>query len=294
MRYAPALFFSLGITGCASTPVSPDGPLRVSVSAANYSQLSGEDLYSAVNAPDNLHPVPPAPAAPPRPLFYAFVPADYSPAVPLETVYRELAIPLAQRGYFNIVYQFRAGLAPGRIDYLLRFYCGRRYWLKATVRTDRFTWGNDGPVYSRLGTASSATANVIGPGADWDPRVGTSPAEITSLATNLQEGMGSMSRGNGSFAVQQGSDFREPEGEGASRFCYLLLIEAYRFDDVRARGNAAPCAWATFVSVPLRDGLGLVSVLRTMARASAPYLGATTAGVQLFELPPAKVPAGEP
>ena len=294
MRHAPALFFSLCMTGCASTTVSPGGQLQVSVSAANYSQVSGEDLYRAVNAPDNAHPVPPAPAAPPRPLFYAFVPVDYSPAVPLDTVYRELATPLAQRGYFNVVYQVKVGLVPGRIDYLLRLYCGRRYWLKPTVRTDRFTWGNDGPVYSRLGAASSGTAKLIGPGADWDSRVGTTPAEITSLATNLQEGMGSANRGNGSFAVQKGSDFRESEGEGASRFCYLLLIEAFRFEEVRARGKAAPCVWATFVSVPLRDGLGLVSVLRTMARASTPYLGATTEGVQIFELAPATVPAGEP
>ncbi len=301
MRFASILVITLGITGCASTTDSPEGLLEVSVSAANYSQVSGEELYRRINAPENTHPVPPTPTAPTRPLFYAFVPVDYSPVVPLETVYRELATPLAQRGYFNIVYQFKAGLAPNRIDYLLRIYCGRRFWRTPTVRADRFTWGNDGPVYSWLGLAGPGTANVIGLSASWDARVGTSPSELAGLAMNLQEMPGNVSqmaegmgRGGGPIIQQQGVRLQEQSRDPAARFCYLLVIEAYKFEDVRDRKNDAPCAWATFVAVPMRQGLEMVSVLHTMARAAMPYLGTTTDGIQLFELPPGKVLVGAP
>lgn len=308
MRLAAALIIVLGITGCASTTDSSREPLRLTVSAANYSQVSGEELYRRVYAPDNTHPVFPAVAAPAKPLFYAFVPVDYSKDVPLETIYSEIATPLAQRGYFNVIYQIKAGLVPTRIDYLMRIYCGRRQWKIPTVRTDKVTWGNDDLVYTWRGAASSATANTIGTSSLWDPRVGMTPSEIASIATDFQGSqgntgaMGGMATMGGmgnagsrlSHSEQQSADFQDLSRDAGSRIYYLMVVEAFRFEDVREKKNAAPCVWATFVAVPLRVGLELSNVIRPMAHASMPYFGTTTDGLQVYEVQPGKVVVGEP
>ena len=106
-RAASALV-GFGLGGCASSIDSSKEPLPVSVSAANYSKNSGEELYARVNGEANIHPEPQAPTQPTKPIFYAFVPADYSADVSMDTVFRELAIPLADNGYFNVVYQVQA------------------------------------------------------------------------------------------------------------------------------------------------------------------------------------------
>jgi hypothetical protein len=303
IRSSLAPILVLGIAGCASTPELSTDSLPISVSAANYSQVSGEELYARISAADNNHPAPPPVAEPAKPLFYAFVPIDYTPYVPLETIYRELATPLAQRGYFNIVYQIKAGLPPKRIDYLLRIYCGRRFWRTPTVRTDKVTWGNDDLVYSWRGAAPSGTANLIGTNSLWDSRVGMSPSEIANLAMDVQQGqgsigtmgsMGNMGGGKVAFSEQQRNGFQDLSGDAASRFYWLVMVEAFRFEDVRDRKRDAPCVWSTLVAMPFRQGLDSVKVIRTMARTAIPYFGTTADGLQVFEVSPGRVLMGEP
>jgi hypothetical protein len=284
----------LGITGCVSTTDSLNEPLRVSVSAANYSQESGEELFKRITAPDNTHPAPPVTVPPSKPQFYVFLAVDYSTEVPLDTIYRELATPLAERGYFNVLYQIKAGRPPTHIDYLLRIYCGRRDWRTPTVRTDKVTWANDDLVSP--GHGGSSTAYLIGSNSRSDSRAGMSPAEIANFASSFQGNMGSMGSMGSGMGPSMGA-YSEPTagiqdlaGDAESRNTYLVVVEAFRFEDVRTMKGDAPCIWSTLVATPFRQGLRLVNVLRPMARTAMPYFGATTDGLQIFEMRPAETP----
>ena len=292
-RSAVALALTLGIVGCASTTNWSKEPLPVSVSAANYTEASGEDLYARINAPPNNHPEPPAVGHPEKPLFYAFVPADYSGDVSMETVYRELATPLAHRGYFNIVYQVEAGLKPNRIDYLLRIHAGERPWRLPTVRTDKVTWGDDDLTPYWHGS-SIRSGNLIGPYSHWDDRAGMSPTDIATLATFFQDSQLRASGANVSVSELQSQGLQEVSGAAAAREYALILINAFKFDDVMRLKKDAPCAWSTFIAVPLHSGMTFSNVLRTMARTATPFFGTTANGLQVFEVPPGKVLMGEP
>jgi hypothetical protein len=293
LRRALATALGLGFAGCASTTDWSKEPMPVSVSAANYSEVSGEDLYARVNGVANTHPEPPPMAEPTRPLFYAFVPADYSSDVSMDTVFRELAVPLAHRGYFNVVYQVQAGLMPKRIDYLLRIHAGERPWRLPTVRTDKVTWGDDDLSPYWHGT-SEKSGNLIGRYSHWDDRAGMTPTDISTLAANFQD---SQLTGGGtmrSATEMQSAGFEEVSGNAAARDYAIIYINAFKFEDVMKMKRDAPCVWSMFIAVPLHQGLTFNNVLRTMARTATPYIGTTANGLQIYEVPPGKVLMGEP
>jgi hypothetical protein len=292
-RSAWTLAIPLGIAGCASRGDWSKEPLPISVSAANYSQASGEDLYMRVNGTPNTHPAPFEAVQPTEPLFYAFVPADYSGDVSMETVYRELATPLAHRGYFNIVYQVKAGLLPKRIDYLLRVHCGELQWRTPTVRTDKVTWGDDDLMPNWHGT-SMKSGNLIGPYSHWDPRAGMTPAEVASLAAYFQQGQLAGSPTMNTASEHLSAGFNDLTSASISREYAIILVNAFKFDDVMRMKRDAPCIWSTFMAVPLRQGLDFSKVLRVMAQTATPYFGMTTSGLQVYETPPGKVIMGEP
>jgi hypothetical protein len=287
----PFLAATLGL--CLSGCVSTKEPLPISVSAANYSKVSGEELYARVNGAANTYPEPQPPAPPAKPLFYAFVPADYSADVSMETVFRELAIPLAYRGYFNVVYQVQAGLLPNRIDYLLRVHAGERPWRLPTVRTDKVTWGDDDLTPYWHGTAERS-GNLIGPYSHWDDRAGMSPTDISTLASYFQDSQLTRSGRNVSSSETQSVGLEEVNGNAYAHERAIILINAFRFEDVRKMKKDAPCVWSMFISVPLYQGLTFSNVLRTMARTATPYVGETTNGIQIYEVPPGRVLMGEP
>jgi hypothetical protein len=276
---------SLGFAGCSSGDWSRE-PLPVSVSAANYSQLSMQERYQRVNATGTDHPTPPEVPVPAHPMFYGFVPGEvYDSDVPIDTVYRELAVPLAHRGYFNVLYEAKAGRLPDRIDYLLRIHCGVRRWRTPTVRTDKVTWGDSGLSSSRPNPDSMYR---IGEGSNYDPRAGLDPHEIVDLATYLQSFGTTAGSAQRQYSVQNLND------GGASRDYAVVVVEAFRFSDVATMKNRAPCVWATFVAVPLHSGQELSGVIRAMARTATPYFGTTSDGLQRFEVPNGNVLVGNP
>ena len=132
----------------------------MSVSAVNYSKLSDEELYARVNNdPVNTNPDAPTVPKPTHPIYYLLLPGEVYPNdVPMDAMYRELETALEQRGYFNAVYQMRAGQTPTGIDYLLRVHYGERTWLTPIVRKDRVTWGNDGLISNRRHPGQSREA----------------------------------------------------------------------------------------------------------------------------------------
>lgn len=278
------LLACLAGAGCAGPPTREEAPL-ISISAVHYAGLSGSDVYRTVNAPAVRTGRPPPVTPPPAPLFYAFVRGETFPCdTPMEAVFRALAVPLAHRGYFNVVAEMQAGLKPKRIDYFLRVNSGVRRWAAPTVRTDPVTWSDYGLVSERHNPSS---AYLLGDEANVDSREGPDLNSLTGLAS-LQQSHGTF----GNEAAYQDALSRLTD-EGA-RDRALIVVEAFRFSDVERLKNEAPCEWAVFISVPLRAGQGFSSVVREMANAATPYFGATTLGPQLLDPPEGRVSLGEP
>jgi len=292
VKRALASLLPVLLAGCTAHPDWSKEPLPVTVSAANYSQASEEEIYARVHGATNTHPAAPAISVPDKPLFYGFVPGDiYDSDVPLETVYRELAISLAHRGYFNVVYQAQAGHMPKRVDYLLRVHCGVRRWKNPIVRTDKVTWGDDSLVSSRRDARSLF---LHGEASAADSRAGQDPMEAINVATYLQSlsSTGSMvqagsTQAQGAYSVANVSD-------PATRDYCLVVVEAFKWDDLMAMKDRAPCIWATFVAVPLHTGQEFSGLLRTLVNAATPYFGTTADGLQEFDIPQGKVLLGEP
>jgi hypothetical protein len=276
------------LAGCSTADDWKKEPLPVTVSAANYSEGSEEQIYTAVHDTKNTHPTEPAFAVPDKPLFYGFVPGDiYDSNVPLETVYRELAVGLAHRGYFNVVYQANAGYFPKRVDYLIRVHCGVRRWKTPIVRTDKVTWGDDSMISSRR---NSRSVLLHGEGSADDPRAGQDQMEALNMAVLLQ-GMSKTTAG----ALQADDAYSVANnGDASTRDYCLVVLEAFKFSDLMALKGKAPCAWATFVAVPLHEGQEFSSMLRTMVQKATPYFGTTADGLQEYDVPHGQVLMGEP
>jgi hypothetical protein len=276
---------SLALAGCSSTDWSKQ-PLPVTVSAANFTAGTPESVYLQVHEPPKiLDATPPPPVAPAHPVFYGFVPGDILASdLPLETLYRELAIPLAKRGYFNVVYEVKAGFLPQHIDYLLRVHYGVRSWKTPVVRTDGITWGNDGLMTAERNPYASWQ---VGSDAIIDPRAGMDPAEVYRIAAYFQDQLKTAIKTENAFTP---TNFQDREAADTA----LIVIDAFRFDQVAKMGRTAPCAWSTFIAVPLHPGQEMSQLVRTMAHAATPYLGETTHGIQEYDVPPGKVLMGEP
>jgi hypothetical protein len=284
------------LAGCASTRDWSKEPLPISVSAANYSESSSQDLFQAMSDRVNAQPSPPAVPVPDRPIFYGFVPGEvYDSNLPLEAVYQELAIGLAHRGYFNVVYEARAGYLPKRVDYLLRVHCGVRRWAIPSVRAGHVTWGNSGLVsndrdpHSVNALIYGVGDSAFGVGQNPDPRAGQDPMYAINVATYLQSVYKTSNDvATNAYSVRNLSDY------GTTRDYCLVVVEAFRFEDVMKKKRGAPCVWATFIAVPIHAGQEFSQMLRSMVRTGTPYFGTTTDGIQEYDLPAGKVLVGEP
>jgi len=290
------------ISGCASTGTVTAERVPVSVSAANYSQLSDEQLYNELNSPVATPAEPPAVRQPAAIHHYLLVPGEVYPNdVPVDDVYREVEAVLEKRGYFNFEFEKRAGRVPGKVDYLLRIHYGKRLWLNPTVRADRVTWGNDGLVADRYNLGLiSAWARDPREGLSQDDMVGTNRL-MAALAGGFGMGSGGGRGANkaGALAYEQANmgiagTMREKMDSMASSDYYLIVVEAFRFADVDAMDRKAPCVWAVFIAVPADGGRKFSDVLRGMLQAATPYFGETTHGLQIYQVPPGKVTVGNP
>jgi hypothetical protein len=285
---------ALGVSGCSSPGPSKDpNDVAVSVSAVNYSQLSNEDLYARVYAPANYQPEPPAPVVSFKPLYYLMVPGEVYPSdVPIGSVYHELELALEPRRYFNVIYQMRAGHTPPRIDYILRVHYGGRKWQTPIVRPDRITWGNDGMVSRRY--MSQLASNSL-----FDPRVGLTADEALRMRGLFAMPMGGSpgianGQGTGPITPAELTSAETSLGAQPARDFCLIMVEAFKFEDVKALDRNAPCIWATFVAVPDASSDKFSSLLRPMLTAASPYFGTTTNGLQVYDVPLGKVLLGNP
>jgi hypothetical protein len=292
----------LWTTAYASNETDSAARVPVSVSAANYSQLSDEQLYNELNAPVASPSAVPAVQEPTTVHHYLLVPGEVYPNdVAMDDVYKAVESVLEKRGYFNFEFEKRAGRPPTPVDYLMRIHYGKRLWLNPTVRGDRITWGNDGLLSDRFKTGLIS---------DWerDPREGLSQDDI--LATNrlmraLSGGFGMGQKGGRganspvSLAYEQANmgiagPMKDKMQAIASSDYFLIAVEAFRFADVNAMDRKAPCVWAVLIAVPAEDGQKFSNVIQAMLQAATPYFGETTHGLQEYQVPPGRVIMGNP
>jgi hypothetical protein len=289
------------LAGCASTP-NPKSKAIVSVSAVNYSEVAPSgNVVGVVDGTANLSPEMPTIPKPTRPVFYLMVPGEIYPSdVPMDAIYHQLRVSLQHRGYYNALTTLvKAGL-PLQVDYLLRLHYGMRPWSNPTVRFDQVTWGNDGLVAKRYQMRALISNN------QFDPRTGLDQDEVRALQTlglrlMANTGTGKSDLSNGTNAVDV-RDFVDSAGAGpqssamtppAHDFC-LVVLEAFKFSDVKAMDRKAPCIWMIFIAVPIDSGEKLSSLLPTMLKTAEPYYGGTTQGQQVFEVPTGRVEVGNP
>jgi hypothetical protein len=289
------------LAGCASTPNAMSKAI-VSVSAVNYSEVAPSgNVLGVVNGTANLSPDIPTIPKPTRPVFYLMVPGEiYSSDVPIDAIYHQLRVSLEHRGYYNALTTLVKAARPLQVDYLLRLHYGVRPWSNPTVRFDQVTWGNDGLVAKRY------QMRTLLNNSQFDPRTGLDQDEVRALRTlglrlMADTGSGKSDLSNGTNAVDI-RDFVDSAGAGpkpsamtppAHDFC-LVVLEAFKFSDVKAMDRKAPCIWMIFIAVPIDSGEKLSSLLPTMLKTAEPYYGGTTQGLQVFEVPTGKVEVGNP
>jgi hypothetical protein len=296
MRKALTLLIAFGFAAAfpsayGSSKGKPEAEsVPVTVSAANYSQLTDADLYNSVMNPAEA---PNLPAAPPsaQPLYYLALPGEVYPNdVNADAVYRELELALERRNYFNVVYQERAGHKPPHIDYLLRIHYGVRPWLTPSVRADRLTWGDDGLVANKnkedMEYAPRRFDDRTGLGAEAE-------AQLSLLGLLVRTSGGGKGVAPDSMDQHAAANVLADDSDAAHPFC-MVVVEAFKFDEVKARNKKARCVWATYVAVPNDYGAKFSSVLHTMMQTAVPYFGETTDGIKQFEVPPGRVLMGQP
>ena len=142
---------------------------------------------------------------------------------------------------------------------------------------------------------SERSGNLIGPYSHWDDRAGMSPTDISTLASFFQDSQLRRGGGNVSASEMQSVGLEEVYGSSYAHERAIILINAFRFEDVMKMKRDAPCVWSMFISVPLHQGLTFNNVLRTMARTATPYVGENNDERDAdLRVPPGKVLMGEP
>jgi hypothetical protein len=289
------------LAGCNSTtPHSGDRAL-VSVSAVNYGNLTDAEMFERINAPENKAPDTPPVTRPVKPLFYLMLAGEVCPNdVTLDNLYRPLASSLEHRGYYSALAQVK-GNRPLKVDYLFRVHYGVRPWETPTVRPDRVTWGNDGLLGKEYKTGLVSDQM-------FDPRAGLSQQEVFSMGRyvmalrNVKGPTGiSSAEANANNAIEAKTFARDlgiggpPSSmtQAAHDFAFVV-VEAFKLADVKRIDRKAPCEWMLFAAVPIDYGQKFSRVLPSMLKASEPYYGATTTGLQVNDVPLGKVEVGQP
>lgn len=271
-RLSWVLGVAASIAGASNVPVT--------VSAVNYAEASDAALFAVTHSDPVVEPVRPAENKAKQPLYYLFLPGEVYPSdMTPDAVAYQVEVALEPRGYYNLIYQKKAGHDPHRIDYLLRVHYGYKRWWLPHVRADRITWGNDGLVANR---------NEAGLQGHYDPREGQ------NMTVQLRALLPQTAGPGGAARQEMISHYLADFDTHVAVPRYIIVIEAFKFDDVRAHNGKARCAWCTFISTPLTHAQKFSEVAATMLRTAAPYFGSTTSGLQLFEVPPGKVIVGTP
>lgn len=268
--------------GAADTPPAR-APLPVSVSSANYAETRWDEVRRIVADPVQVNPAEIALAPRATPQTYVFAPGElYESDVPYEELCRQLEGALAKKGFINAADAQGRIAAPDQIDLILRLSSGGRRWRNPTVRTDKLTWDQG------LTNTHRSTRSILGGQMSWDNRAG---GNDDALATAIAEQgkVGSTTGGT----VESSQGVTAANAYQSTRDFFLLVVDAFGYQDLLKQQAKAPRLWTTFVALPQEEPQTFSQVLATMLRVATPYFGETTRGLQMFTDARATVKLGE-
>lgn len=274
-------------------------PAPVSVSSANYSQLSREEMARLDVEKTKVNPLSRTVAKLDQPQRYVFIPGElYESDLDYDEICRRLAESLAKKGFVNATDSQGRVIDPQKVDLLLRINAGERPWREPTVRMSSLQW-RDGLVERPRGR----TLTTLGGDVYWERRSGGNDDALGAAARNenaagfaygsssgTAAGNSPLSVGSAMSLAQANSAASEYE---ATREFYLLVVDAFDYAEVMSKGAAAKRLWTTFIAAPRQRNEKFSDVLNTMLRIATPYFGETTEGLQMFNDARAEVTLGE-
>jgi hypothetical protein len=274
-------------------------PAPVSVSSANYQALSREEMSRLDVEGVKTNPPTRSLLALDKPQRYVFIPGElYEADLGFDEICQRLAGALAKRGFVNATDNQGRVIAPQEVDLLLRVHAGERPWRQPTVRMSSLTW-RDGLVERPRGRSLA----TLGGDVYWETRSGGNDDALGAAARNeAASGFGYGSSpatpaGGTPLTAGSASSIAMANASGAEYDAtlefYLIVVDAFSFEEVQKKGANAKRLWTTFVAAPRQRNEKFSDVLATMLRVATPYFGETTSGLQMFNDARAEVTLGE-
>jgi hypothetical protein len=276
----------------------------VSVSSANYRETPRDQLVQLTNQQNALNPEakPFAPLATPK--HFIFLPGEiYENDLTYEEVCARLTPALATKNYLNGADAQGLIREPDKVTLVLRVSYGERPWRLPAVRTEQLAWkdgmqprtrdpkslvnlGADTVFDNRAGGRDDALAaaaeNTTNTKSAWGGGGGGGPGGNPDTASGMAPNLAANATAMGAIS-----------GYGETRNFHLIVVDAFDYAELKAKGKAATRLWTTFVAAPKEPGRQFGDVIATLLRAAGPYWGETTSGMQVFNDTRAEVKIGE-
>jgi len=277
---AAALGSLLFISSAAAAKPAP--PMPVSVSAANYANVPWDELRRRVAELGQLNPETPATAPLATPRTYVFAPGEfYESDVTYADLCRQLEAALAKKGFINAADAQDRIARPDQIDLILRLSSGGREWRLPKVRTENLTWRQG------LVNTHQSTRNLVGAARTSFDHYSGGRDDALSLVAAAHK----TTAGTGIADSSQGGV--QPGVYGHTRDYFLLVIDAFSYQELLEKQFNARRQWTTFIALPREEHDSFAAVLPTMLKVATPYFGETTTGLQVFNDARATVKLGE-
>ena len=290
-----ALCFAIVPQGTSAQSTSDlKGFAPVSVSSANYRETPWPEISLSVHAENSINPAPRELKPLSAPKYFIFLPGEIFPAdLNYEQVCGLLSTALAKKNYLNAADAVGIVREPTKVSLMLRVNYGVSLWRLPIVRTEHITW-EEGLVGK---PHDSRSLTHLGGDIVWNSRAGGNDDALDAGAKNESaKGLfGSSGGSNGASPTPPPYTYAEgsPTAYESTREFNLIVVDAFDYAELKAKGKLAKALWTTFVAAPVERGQKFSEVLSAMLRSAAPYWGETTTGMQVFSDARAEVKIGE-
>lgn len=293
---AIALFALAAVSARAQSPSDVQGLSPVSVSSANYRETPREELLRRVQSKATLNPAPREVARLAEPRYFVFIPGEIFEAdLNYETICRLLTAELAKKNYINAADEVGIIREPKKVTLMLRVNYGVSPWRNPVVRTEHIAWdeGLVGKVHDSL------SLTHLGGEVGWNSRAGGDDNALNAMAANDANTSSFWGSGGGASKMPGGAPTRvdtnpnNVTGYDSTRDFNLVVVDAFDYAELKAKGKSAKALWTTFVAAPVQRGQKFSQALTAMLRTAAPYWGETTNGMQIVNDSRANVKIGE-
>lgn len=266
----------------------------VSVSSANYRETPRDTLLQMVNRKNALNPAPAELKALATPKYYVFIPGEIFPAdLNYEAVCELLTPALAKKGYLNAADPRGIIREPNKVTLMLRVNYGVSLWRTPVVRTEHLAW--DEGLVGKVHDSRSLTK--FGGEKTFDSRAGGNDDSLNAAAQNDANKSSFWGSGGGASATAglPATNLLNANTDAydSTREFNLIVVDAFDYAELKAKGKSATTLWTTFVAAPVQRNQKFSDALATMLRTAAPFWGETTTGMQVYNDARAEVKIGE-